>query len=541
MARKRKQPPPSKLSLAPNFNYNDLALQKTRIEKVIKVVNHYQKKFRQQHGLINVIIEDLVGQGGSGNVFKCTSPQETESFAIKFPVDVDETNQKRVNDDLMMTLTHPNIVSPTGDNLPYGCIKMPLWTTSLHEWMRTPFELDGEQLLTLVNGLCSAVDELNRNNLVHRDIKPANVLVRTDDTTNRILEVGLTDFGSMDVICESSAPSACGTTVGYRPPEVVCKFGTGTGMQCDIWSIGTIILTLLVPNIFQKVSDDEIKHLLRTVTGCSKENVSKISASDFDGKRLLEALQHPERKHIITSFQQLDAFNMLEGDLMDTLKQCFRLIPQQRTPWNSIKPFMWKLQKILTSDAYVFNLLHTPPPQLPTHTCTWDHIVRESGRLTPTQLWFVAVMWVATPNTSTMLDCWFKGKLPTTRARRFQESAQLLWSGDRRWKDGLVHAQSQELLYSDHMKLPKTLCGDTGVWKVQGIVESIQPTKIPQSKQHISKACFNTEGGDVEIHTIGNCWYKLKPCNETAFLTLRSEYVPKWASTPKKTIYMNHF
>ncbi|KAK5712326.1 hypothetical protein LTR15_011905 [Elasticomyces elasticus] len=81
----------------------------------------------------------------------------------------------------------------------------------------------------------------------HFDIKPANIIVDTKGTAARLL---LTDFGNAILrrvpANESSGQEGIHATYDYAPPEFAADRGTKIRKSYDVWSLGCVLLEVLV-------------------------------------------------------------------------------------------------------------------------------------------------------------------------------------------------------------------------------------------------------------------------------------------------------
>ncbi|CAJ2513010.1 Uu.00g011290.m01.CDS01 [Anthostomella pinea] len=102
-------------------------------------------------------------------------------------------------------------------------------------------------------GLCGVVRLLHSKNGRHGDLKPENILWLKDKALLQIADLGLTTFHEEDANTKKRNWKGMGTvtpsgTQRYEPPEMDGDRGMGTSRsrQYDIWSMGCIILELLV-------------------------------------------------------------------------------------------------------------------------------------------------------------------------------------------------------------------------------------------------------------------------------------------------------
>jgi dual-specificity kinase len=101
--------------------------------------------------------------------------------------------------------------------------------------------------------IVGAVGLLHRHKLIHTDLKLENILLASDDcdTALRLIDFGSSDIGSL-------WHRHLVTTRHYRAPEIL--MGLRWGYECDIWSIGCILVELTVGSIEFDAKDD-VEHL----------------------------------------------------------------------------------------------------------------------------------------------------------------------------------------------------------------------------------------------------------------------------------------
>ena len=126
-----------------------------------------------------------------------------------------------------------------------------------------PFTVDATRLFMWQ--IVRAVDVLHRNKMIHTDLKLENILLvgglvdrdgRDISTGRRQTDVRLIDFGSLD--SGTSWHYHLVTTRHYRAPEVLMNLRWG--YECDIWSLGCILVELAVGTIVFD-AHDVVHHL----------------------------------------------------------------------------------------------------------------------------------------------------------------------------------------------------------------------------------------------------------------------------------------
>jgi serine/threonine protein kinase len=114
-----------------------------------------------------------------------------------------------------------------------------------------------------------ALQYLHENNIIHRDIKPENVIVynpyiqsnqlRIEWNQNTIKEskIKIVDFGMCKQLLDQLTTTNTGTPL-YQSPENAQLIGHDS--STDIWSLGIVILELLLRLQFKKVNKNYSDH-----------------------------------------------------------------------------------------------------------------------------------------------------------------------------------------------------------------------------------------------------------------------------------------
>ncbi|KXN64562.1 Pkinase-domain-containing protein, partial [Conidiobolus coronatus NRRL 28638] len=133
---------------------------------------------------------------------------------------------------------------------------------SLKEVIGEQGRLSEDQARVYLLQTLSGLFNCHKNKVLHRDIKPGNVLL------NHKMEAILSDFGLAIILNSENqqVKGRCGTRY-YMAPEVAS--GNSYGFSADIWSLGVMLLTLVVgylpfcnsndKNIYQKVKTNKFK------------------------------------------------------------------------------------------------------------------------------------------------------------------------------------------------------------------------------------------------------------------------------------------
>jgi serine/threonine-protein kinase len=196
-------------------------------------------------------VQDFIGQGAMGLVYRAYHPQLERTGAVKvlqaITPDPDTVARFRHEAQAIARLRHPNIldVYDFGEHqgTPFMIVEYVSGGSLANRLDRGP--IDQTVALKLLRGIASGLDYAHLNGVVHRDVKPANVLLTTDDTPV------LADFGLAKLMQGSSLKSMTGVTTGtpaYMAPEQVT--GSQVGPAADRYALATIaheMLTGVIP------------------------------------------------------------------------------------------------------------------------------------------------------------------------------------------------------------------------------------------------------------------------------------------------------
>jgi eukaryotic-like serine/threonine-protein kinase len=192
-------------------------------------------------------VQEVIGRGGFGTVFKAYDPEFDRLVAIKVPhpeilsrpqiVDAYLTEAKA-----LARLDHPGIVpfydsGRTEDGSCYLVSKFiegRSFAEMIPEVAGTPRRFT--EIVPAVVAVASALHYAHKQGLVHCDIKPANLLIGTDG------QPLVVDFGLAVVEEEQrSLPHVTAGTPYYMSPEQVRGERHRFDGRTDIWSLGAVL------------------------------------------------------------------------------------------------------------------------------------------------------------------------------------------------------------------------------------------------------------------------------------------------------------
>ncbi|MEC9096487.1 MAG: serine/threonine-protein kinase [Planctomycetota bacterium] len=206
----------------------------------------------------NYQIQDILGQGGMGTVYKASHLMMKHDVAIKIMSQKkdDETNSrfKRFQREVQAAgkLSHHNIVSAldAGEEEGEFFLVMELvHGDDLGKISKCEGELPVEEVLDYMSQTAVGLKYAHDEGVVHRDIKPHNLLLSSDRTI-KILDLGLVSLQRSDDSAEDSltGQNQIIGTVDYMSPEQAKDVHNVDG-RADIYSLGCTMFRLLTGTV----------------------------------------------------------------------------------------------------------------------------------------------------------------------------------------------------------------------------------------------------------------------------------------------------
>ena len=204
-------------------------------------------------------LHEEIGKGGYATVYRCTSLESGEDYAVKV-IDL-RPRKLQANFDqdrllrevrIMQRLHHPNIVrlhevQEYDERLFFVMEYAP--GRELFESILDRGRFSEDDARPIMAQILSAVTYLHDLNIVHRDIKPENILLLTNEGPPRIK---LIDFGLSKIVGGAEQATTFVGTPQYYAPEVDPTLRSTVsgniqpyGVAADCWSVGAVLYVML--------------------------------------------------------------------------------------------------------------------------------------------------------------------------------------------------------------------------------------------------------------------------------------------------------
>jgi serine/threonine protein kinase len=207
-------------------------------------------------------IDELVGRGGMGVVYRATDVALERSVALKLlapELARDESFRRRfaAESKVAASLDHPNVIpiyhAGEHDGVLYLAMRY-VRGEDLRRRLQQAGRLEPAAAARLVTQVGSALDAAHEAGLVHRDVKPANVLLDGHD------HAYLTDFGLTKRLAAETIETRAGQILGtldYIAPEQIR--GDALGPYTDVYALACMTVHVLTGVVPFPVETDEGK------------------------------------------------------------------------------------------------------------------------------------------------------------------------------------------------------------------------------------------------------------------------------------------
>jgi serine/threonine-protein kinase len=214
-----------------------------------------RRQVEEARRLGQYVLEEVIGQGGMGRVYRARHALLRRDTAIKLllPEQVGEAALLRFEREVQATarLTHPSTVAVydygrTPEGVFYYAMEH-LDGGDLDDLVAYAGALPAGRVVFILEQVCGALEEAHGAGLVHRDVKPANMIVCErggDGDVAKVLDFGLVK--GVDTKDASARPVEGGLTGTplYMAPESITT-PDAVDARSDLYAVGAVAYFLL--------------------------------------------------------------------------------------------------------------------------------------------------------------------------------------------------------------------------------------------------------------------------------------------------------
>ena len=227
-------------------------------------LNHFGEEIISQNiktdtiNLEDFVIQNQIGIGSFGKVYKLKNKKTGEIFAGKISLQKLDSNSETMKKDLLREvniiskLNHPSILKFIGYS-PFNFKNKPkpviitefAQNGSLRDLINSNF-FDDTKKLNLLYGIASGMSYLHEYDIIHRDLKPENILI------DLFLFPKIADFGLSKIIKQNDenilnkSISECKGTPIYMAPEIWEKYEYSNAS--DVYAFSIIAYEIITKN-----------------------------------------------------------------------------------------------------------------------------------------------------------------------------------------------------------------------------------------------------------------------------------------------------
>lgn len=295
-------------------------------------------------------IENQLGVGGMGEVFRAVDTRLGRAVAIKFTHEQFSTRFER-EARAIASLNHPNICTLYDVGPNYLVMELVDGETVAARLQAGPLPV--ETALLYASQILAALAEAHEKGIIHRDLKPGNIMI-----TKSLIKV--LDFGLAKSCQDDTVTAILLGTPAYMAPEQ--KHGKPADARSDIYSFGCILHEMLtgmpvacrrriparkLQEILSRCLEDDPARRWQSAAELQRE-LARISAHGGRGNRAARALaslpadyRHPQRtvKHALKSTIVLADFANATGEpLFDGPLRQILVVQLENCPRLSLLP-----------------------------------------------------------------------------------------------------------------------------------------------------------------------------------------------------------
>lgn len=191
------------------------------------------------------LLEEVLGRGGMGTVYRGVDPETGERVAVKILApdlasDLQFLERFQEEVETLIELKHPNIVQLLSfgkqDDVFYFAMEL-VEGKSLYAMQKAGYHFTYIETVEIGLKVCEALHYSHTVGVIHRDLKPGNI-IRADDGQIKLADYGIAKrFGTHQM----TMSGVLGTAEFMSPEQAIGKPAT---IQSDLYSLGGVLFAL---------------------------------------------------------------------------------------------------------------------------------------------------------------------------------------------------------------------------------------------------------------------------------------------------------
>ncbi|MDP1564144.1 MAG: serine/threonine-protein kinase [Pirellulaceae bacterium] len=191
------------------------------------------------------LLEEVLGRGGMGTVYRGVDPETGERVAVKILApdlasDLQFLERFQEEVETLIELKHPNIVQLLSfgkqDEVFYFAMEL-VEGKSLYAMQKAGYHFTYIETVEIGLKVCEALHYSHTVGVIHRDLKPGNI-IRADDGQIKLADYGIAKrFGTHQM----TMSGILGTAEFMSPEQAIGKPAT---IQSDLYSLGGVLFAL---------------------------------------------------------------------------------------------------------------------------------------------------------------------------------------------------------------------------------------------------------------------------------------------------------